>query len=80
MARGSAGRRPRVGQNVARKLIGSHLADGEMTAGSEIGLRIDQTLTQGDNISTDEILPAGARVLPFTSTRSSPPATSGCAW
>ena len=35
-----------MGQNVARKLIGSHLADGEMTAGSEIGLRIDQTLTQ----------------------------------
>ena len=35
-----------MGQNVAQKLIGSHLTDGEMTAGSEIGLRIDQTLTQ----------------------------------
>ena len=35
-----------MGQNVAQKLIGSHLADGEMTAGSEIGLRIDQTLIQ----------------------------------
>ncbi|HEY3956426.1 MAG TPA: aconitate hydratase [Streptosporangiaceae bacterium] len=35
-----------MGHNVAQKLIGSHLADGEMTAGSEIGLRIDQTLTQ----------------------------------
>jgi aconitate hydratase len=35
-----------MGQNVAQKLIGSHLADGEMTARSEIGLRIDQTLTQ----------------------------------
>jgi aconitate hydratase len=35
-----------MGQNVAQKLIGSHLADGELTAGSEIGLRIDQTLTQ----------------------------------
>jgi aconitate hydratase len=35
-----------MGQNVAQKVIGSHLADGEMTAGSEIGLRIDQTLTQ----------------------------------
>ena len=35
-----------MGQNVAQKLMGSHLADGEMTAGSEIGLRIDQTLTQ----------------------------------
>jgi len=35
-----------MGQNVAQKLIGSHLADGEMRAGSEIGLRVDQTLTQ----------------------------------
>ena len=35
-----------MGRNVAQKLIGSHLAGGEMTAGSEIGLRIDQTLTQ----------------------------------
>ena len=41
-----AGRAIRMGQNVAQKLIGSHLADGEMSAGSEIGLRIDQTLTQ----------------------------------
>src|SRR3954452_13408014 len=35
-----------MGQNVAQKLIGSHPAGGEITAGSEIGLRIDQTLTQ----------------------------------
>ena len=41
-----AGRAIRMGQNVAQKPIGSHLADGEMSAGSEIGLRIDQTLTQ----------------------------------
>ena len=33
-------------QNVTRKLIESHLLEGEMTPGSEIGLRIDQTLTQ----------------------------------
>ena len=32
--------------NVAQKLIEAHLADGEMTPGSEIGLRVDQTLTQ----------------------------------
>ncbi len=32
--------------NVAQKLIASHLVDGEMTAGQEIGIRIDQTLTQ----------------------------------
>jgi aconitate hydratase len=35
-----------VGLNVAEKLIGSHLVAGGMTRGSEIGLRIDQTLTQ----------------------------------
>jgi aconitate hydratase len=32
--------------NLASKLIQSHLVDGEMTPGEEIGLRIDQTLTQ----------------------------------
>jgi len=35
-----------VGENVARKLIGSHLVSGQMTPGTEVGLRIDQTLTQ----------------------------------
>ncbi|GAA0590640.1 aconitate hydratase [Actinomadura livida] len=34
------------GRSVARKLIASHLVSGEMTAGREIGLRVDQTLTQ----------------------------------
>ncbi len=32
--------------NVAQKLIHSHLVDGEMQPGREIGIRIDQTLTQ----------------------------------
>lgn len=32
--------------NVAQKLIGAHLAEGDLTPGTEIGLRIDQTLTQ----------------------------------
>jgi aconitate hydratase len=35
-----------MGMNVAQKLITSHLVDGEPTPGTEIGLRIDQTLTQ----------------------------------
>ncbi|HZD70319.1 MAG TPA: aconitate hydratase [Actinomycetes bacterium] len=35
-----------MGASVAHKLIESHLVEGEMVAGSEIGLRIDQTLTQ----------------------------------
>jgi aconitate hydratase len=35
-----------MGLSVAKKLIASHLVEGEMIAGREIGLRIDQTLTQ----------------------------------
>ncbi|MHA7834112.1 MAG: aconitate hydratase, partial [Algiphilus sp.] len=37
---------PRAAQNVAQKLIGSHLVSGSLEPGAEIGLRIDQTLTQ----------------------------------
>jgi aconitate hydratase len=33
-------------QNVAQKLIASHLMSGEMVPGEEIGLRVDQTYTQ----------------------------------
>ncbi len=35
-----------MGYTLVQKIIKSHLLSGEMTAGSEIGLRIDQTLTQ----------------------------------
>ncbi len=35
-----------MGLTIAQKLIKSHLVEGEMKAGTEIGLRIDQTLTQ----------------------------------
>lgn len=35
-----------MGLTVAHKLIQSHLVEGAMTPGTEIGLRIDQTLTQ----------------------------------
>ena len=35
-----------MAHNVAQKLIAAHLVEGEMTAGSEIGIRVDQTLTQ----------------------------------
>ena len=35
-----------MGLTLAQKLIKSHLVEGEMKVGSEIGLRIDQTLTQ----------------------------------
>src|SRR5947209_3296980 len=33
-------------RSVTQKLIGDHLVEGEMTPGTEIGLRVDQTLTQ----------------------------------
>jgi len=35
-----------VAENVARKVIADHLVEGELTPGTPIGLRIDQTLTQ----------------------------------
>ena len=35
-----------MGLTIAQKIIAAHLVSGEMTAGSEIALRIDQTLTQ----------------------------------
>ncbi|MGE5249199.1 MAG: aconitate hydratase [Bacteroidota bacterium] len=35
-----------MGMNVSRKLISAHLVSGEMRPGEEIGIHIDQTLTQ----------------------------------
>ena len=35
-----------MGQNVTQKIIASHLVEGEMLPGREIGIHIDQTLTQ----------------------------------
>ncbi|HHT36665.1 MAG: aconitate hydratase [Candidatus Wallacebacter cryptica] len=35
-----------MGLNLAQKLIQAHLVEGDMTPGTEIGIRIDQTLTQ----------------------------------
>ncbi len=35
-----------MGMTIAQKLIKSHLVSGDMTRGSEVGLKIDQTLTQ----------------------------------
>jgi aconitate hydratase len=35
-----------MGQNLTRRLIAGHLLEGEMIPGGEIGIRIDQTLTQ----------------------------------
>ena len=35
-----------MGKNIVEKILAGHLAAGEMIKGSEIGIRIDQTLTQ----------------------------------
>ena len=35
-----------MGLNVTKKIVESHLMEGEMVPGKEIGIRIDQTLTQ----------------------------------
>ncbi len=35
-----------MGRTIAQKIIAAHLVSGEMVPGSEVGLRIDQTLTQ----------------------------------
>ncbi len=35
-----------MGETIAQKIIRRHLVDGTMTPGTEIGLKIDQTLTQ----------------------------------
>jgi aconitate hydratase len=35
-----------LGQTLVYKILGEHLVDGKLAAGEEIGIRIDQTLTQ----------------------------------
>ncbi|MDO5448953.1 MAG: aconitate hydratase, partial [Clostridia bacterium] len=35
-----------MGQTLSQKIIANHLVCGEMNVGEEIGIRIDQTLTQ----------------------------------
>ena len=42
----ATGGKESMGLTLAEKLIKAHLVSGDMTPGSEIGLKIDQTLTQ----------------------------------
>ena len=35
-----------MGMTIAEKILAAHIVDGEMKQGTDIGLRIDQTLTQ----------------------------------
>lgn len=56
-----------MGKNVTQKLIESHLLEGEMVPGEEIGLRIDQTLTQ-DATGTMVMLEFEAMEIPRVKT------------
>jgi len=53
--------------NVTQKLIQSHLVEGTMQPGEEIGLRIDQTLTQ-DGTGTLVMLELEAMELDYVKT------------
>ncbi len=56
-----------MAKNVTQKLIADHLIDGSMQAGEEIGLKIDQTLTQ-DATGTMVMLEFEAMNLPRVKT------------
>lgn len=56
-----------MGKNVAQKLIEAHLVDGNMEPGKEIGLKIDQTLTQ-DATGTMVMLEFEAMQIPRVKT------------
>jgi aconitate hydratase len=43
-------------RNLAQKILSSHLINGELKAGAEIGIRIDQTLTQDASGTTAYLL------------------------
>ena len=45
-----------MGYTIAQKIIKAHMLSGDMTVGSEVALKIDQTLTQEDRKSTRQNL------------------------
>ena len=57
-----------MGRTVAQKIIAAHLVDGTMSPGSEISVRIDQTLTQ-DSTGTMAYLQFEAIGLPRVRTK-----------
>lgn len=59
-----------MGLNLAQKIIKSHLVSGEMVTGSEISIRIDQTLTQ-DSTGTMAYLQFEAIGIPRVKTKKS---------
>lgn len=56
-----------MGLNVAQKIIKSHLLEGKMKPGEEIGLKVDQTLTQ-DATGTLVMLELEAMKIPHVQT------------
>lgn len=58
-----------MGQNLFKKIIAAHLLSGTMTVGSEVGIRIDQTLTQ-DALGTMAYLQFEAMDVPVVKTES----------
>jgi len=59
-----------MGLNLAQKIIKEHLVSGEMIAGTEISIRIDQTLTQ-DSTGTMAYLQFEAMGIPRVKTKKS---------
>jgi len=59
-----------MGLNVAQKIIKNHLVSGEMVAGQEISIKIDQTLTQ-DSTGTMAYLQFEAIGIPRVKTKKS---------
>ena len=59
-----------MGYTIAQKIIKAHLLSGEMTVGSDIGLKIDQTLTQ-DATGTMAYLEFEAMGVPSVKTEKS---------
>ncbi len=47
---------PNTAKNVVQKILEDHLVDGELTPGEQVGLRIDQTLTQDATGTTAYLL------------------------
>lgn len=58
-----------MGQNLFKKIIAAHLLSGTMTVGSEVGIRVDQTLTQ-DALGTMAYLQFEAMDVPVVKTES----------
>lgn len=57
-----------MGKNLVQKIIASHLVKGDMVAGQEIAIRIDQTLTQ-DSTGTMAYLQFEAMGVPMVKTK-----------